>query len=126
MLPFLNYRTHKMSKLSKENKFIDISDYGRPIAKIFANLLKDTFITPVHITFIFGICGLIAVYCILHKLYATAAIFLILKSVIDAIDGELARVKKIPSYTGRYLDSIFDILLNFLFLFAIGTSSSVN
>jgi phosphatidylglycerophosphate synthase len=109
-----------MSKLSKENKFIDFSDYGRPIAKICAKLLKNTSITPVHVTFVFGICGLIAVYCILHKLYFPAAFFLLLKSIIDAVDGELARVKKMPSYTGRYLDSIFDILLNFLFLLSIG------
>lgn len=109
-----------MSKLSKENKFIDISDYGRPAAKFSAQLLKETSVTPVQVTFVFGICGLIAVYCILQELYVAAAVFLILKSIIDGIDGELARVKKTPSYTGRYLDSIFDILLNFIFLIAIG------
>ena len=118
---FLSSRTTlKMSKLSKENKFIDVSDYGRPIAKICAKLLQNTFVTPVQVTFVFGICGLIAVYCILNQLYVAAAVFLILKSIIDAVDGELARVKKMPSYTGRYLDSIFDILLNFLFLLSIG------
>ena len=49
-----------------------------------------------------------------------AGFCLILKSIIDALDGELSRVKNTPSYTGRYLDSIFDIVLNFLFLVAIG------
>ena len=39
--------------------------------------------------------------------------------IIDAADGELARVKNTPSYTGRYLDSIFDLILNFLILTAI-------
>ena len=39
--------------------------------------------------------------------------------MIDAADGELARLKKTPSYTGRYLDSVFDIILNFLFLMTI-------
>ena len=38
--------------------------------------------------------------------------FIILKSIIDAADGELARVKQTPSYAGRYLDSVFDIILN--------------
>lgn len=109
-----------MSKLSKENKFFDISDYGRPIAKICAKQLKNTRITPVQVTLVFGVCGLLAVYCILQKFYFLAAILLILKSIIDAIDGELARVNQTPSYTGRYLDSIFDILLNLLFLMAIG------
>ena len=44
-----------------------------------------------------------------------APFFIILKSIIDAADGELARIKKTPSYTGRYLDSIFDIILNLIF-----------
>jgi phosphatidylglycerophosphate synthase len=109
-----------MSKLSKENKFIDISDYGRPIAKIGAQLLKETAVTPIHVTLVFGICGIVAIYSILQHWYLSAAIFLILKSIIDGIDGELARVKKTPSYTGRYLDSVFDILLNAGFLIAIG------
>jgi hypothetical protein len=43
----------------------------------------------------------------------------VLKSGIDAADGELARLKNTPSYVGRYLDSVFDICLNFLFLATI-------
>ncbi|REL37714.1 CDP-alcohol phosphatidyltransferase [Rhodohalobacter sp. SW132] len=108
-----------MSKLSLQDKFIDISDYGRPFATRLAALLKHTSATPVHITLVFGVCGLIAVYAILIEFFVTAAIFLILKSIIDAADGELARVKKSPSYTGRYLDSIFDFILNFLVITAI-------
>jgi CDP-diacylglycerol--serine O-phosphatidyltransferase len=49
-----------------------------------------------------------------------AAFFLILKSVLDAADGELARVKETPSYTGRFLDSVSDIILNFIILSAVG------
>ena len=108
-----------MSKLSYKEKFIDVSDYGRPIAVTLASWLKNTPATPVQVTLLFGVCGLFAVYSILNGNYATAAIFLVLKSIIDAVDGELARVKKIPSYTGRYLDSIFDIILNFMVLMAI-------
>ncbi|MDZ7897341.1 MAG: CDP-alcohol phosphatidyltransferase family protein [Arcicella sp.] len=115
-----------MSKLSQENKFFDVSDYGRPIANFCANILKNTVATPVQVTLVFGVCGLCAVYCILHGFYITAGILLILKSIIDAIDGELSRLKKTPSYTGRYLDSIFDIILNFLFLMAIWHVSQVS
>lgn len=108
-----------MSKLSKENKFLDVSDYGRPIANFCANILKNTSTTPVQVTLMFGVCGLIAIYCIIKGFYITAGFLLILKSIIDAIDGELSRLKKTPSYTGRYLDSVFDIILNFMFLMAI-------
>ena len=113
-----------MSKLPSEAKFFDVSDYGRTPAVFFANRLKNTRLTPIHATLLFGICGLIAVYCILKGHYTTAGFCLILKSIIDALDGELSRVKNTPSYTGRYLDSIFDIILNFLFLAAIAWVSA--
>ncbi len=108
-----------MSKLSAAQKFFDVSDYGRPIASAVAKRLKNTSVTPVQVTLVFGICGLGAVFCIIQGWYITAGLLLILKSIIDAVDGELARQKKTPSYTGRYLDSVFDNLLNFLFLMAV-------
>lgn len=56
---------------------------------------------------------------ILQHHYILASFFIILKSIIDAADGELARIKNTPSYVGRYLDSVFDIILNLLFLMTI-------
>jgi len=109
-----------MSKLPEEHKFIDLSDYGRPFAKVIAHALKNTLFTPIHLTIGFIIAGLFAIYCIVLGHYWLAAFFLILKSILDAADGELARVKQKPSYTGRYLDSVADILLNALFFLAIG------
>jgi len=109
-----------MSKLPKEHQFTDLSDYGRPIARVIANSLKSTKFTPIDVTIAFVISGLIGVYCIILGYYWTAAFFLILKSILDAADGELARVKETPSYTGRFLDSFSDIILNFIILATIG------
>jgi hypothetical protein len=108
-----------MSKLTAQDKFLDLSDYGRPFGKFLANQLKSTRFTPIHVTILFGISGLIAIYCIVIQQYFWAAFFIVLKSGIDAADGELARLKNTPSYVGRYLDSVFDIILNFLFLMTI-------
>jgi len=108
-----------MSKLPKENKFIDLSDYGRPVAIVIAKSLKNTSLTPIHVTIGFIICGFIAIFCILNQYYWATAFFLILKSILDAADGELARLKETPSYTGRYLDSVSDIILNLLLLITI-------
>lgn len=108
-----------MSKLSPENKFIDFSDYGRVLAKPFAKSIVNTPFTPVHVTLLFFIAGLIAIYYIIQEEYLLAAIFLVIKSIIDAADGELARLRNKPSYIGRYLDSILDLVLNFLILFTI-------
>ncbi|QTE23493.1 CDP-alcohol phosphatidyltransferase family protein [Polaribacter cellanae] len=103
-----------MSKIPKKHQFIDLSDYGRPIAKIIANTLKNTSFTPIHVTIAFVVSGFIGVFCIVKGYYWLAAFFFILKSILDAADGELARIKETPSYTGRFLDSVSDIILNFI------------
>ena len=108
-----------MSKLTAQDKFLDLSDYGRPLGKWFANLLKNTRFTPIHVTLLFGVSGLLAIFFILNHQFYIAGFFIVLKSIIDAADGELARLKNTPSYVGRYLDSIFDIILNFMFFMAI-------
>lgn len=108
-----------MSKLPKQNQFLDLSDYGRPFARIIAKSLKNTSFTPVHLTLLFVISGCVAIACVLSNYYWAALFFLILKSVLDAADGELARIKKTPSFTGRYLDSVSDIILNLLILLTI-------
>ncbi len=108
-----------MSKLAAQDKFLDLSDYGRSFGRFFAQQLKNTCFTPIHVTLLFGLSGLIAIYCILNHYFLLAGFFILLKSGIDAADGELARIKNTPSYSGRYLDSVFDIVLNFLFLMAI-------
>lgn len=112
-------KLNTMSKLSTKNQFLDFSDYGRPVANWIAEQLKNTAITPIHVTFGFGISGLLAILCMMNQYYVTAVFFLILKSILDAADGELSRVKNTPSYTGRYLDSNFDIILNLLLLITI-------
>lgn len=108
-----------MSKLPTAHKFLDLSDYGRPIAKFIANSLKNTSFTAIDVTIAFIISGLIAIYCIIEDYIWLAAFFLILKSILDAADGELARIKEKPSYTGRYLDSVADIILNALIFITI-------
>lgn len=106
-----------MPKLPKEYQFLDLADYGRSLAHFIASKLKNTSFTPLHVTTWFILSGLLAIVCMINEYRIAAAIFLILKSVLDAADGELARIKNTPSYVGRYYDSIADIILNFCFLF---------
>jgi len=108
-----------MSKLPKEHRFLDLSDYGRPIATLIANRLMSTKVTPVHVTLAFVISGLVAVTFIVYGHFWPALFFLLLKSILDAADGELARLKNTPSHTGRYFDSISDYVLNFLVISSI-------
>lgn len=110
-----------MSKLPKEYQFVDLSDYGRRPARWIATQVGGTRITPIHITTWFVVAGLIVVPCIVHGYYLVAGFFLVLKSILDAADGELSRINNRPSYVGRYYDSIADIILNFIFLLTIAT-----
>lgn len=105
-----------MSKLPPKHQFVDLSDYGRFVARWIASALRHTSVTPIQVTSWFIVSGLLAIGCILNDYYVAGAFFLILKSILDAADGELSRLKNTPSYTGRYYDSIADIILNFLFL----------
>ncbi len=107
-----------MSKLPKKYQFYDLSDYGRSSGHWIANKLKNTIFTPIDVTTLFIIVGFLAVGCIINGYYKTAAFLIIIKSILDAADGELSRLKKKPSYIGRYYDSIADIILNFCLLLA--------
>ena len=68
-----------MSKLAAQDKFLDLSDYGRSFGKFLANHLKNTRFPPIHVTILFGISGLIAIACILYGNYLSAGFFIILK-----------------------------------------------
>jgi len=105
-----------MSKLPKKYQFIDLSDYGRKPGHWIASRLQHTNLTAIHVTTMFIISGLIAIGFLLNGYLMTSAFFIILKSILDAADGELSRLKKNPSYVGRYYDSIADLVLNFCFL----------
>jgi hypothetical protein len=108
-----------MKKLGAQYRFIDLSDYGRPLSDQIALTLKNTWVTAIHLTLLFGFAGILAFYAMVEGHYKTALLLLLIKSVIDGADGALARLNNQPSYTGRYLDSVFDILLNLIFLGAI-------
>ena len=66
-----------MSKLGVENKFIDVSDYGRPIAKMIAETLKETRVTAIHVTLLFGVSGILAIVFMDFSMFWLAGFFLI-------------------------------------------------
>lgn len=115
-----------MPKLPPDHKFWDLSDYARPGAILLVRILLPTRVGAITLTWLFTIVGLISVILIFNRYaLALAGGLLILKSLLDAADGEMARARNCPSHTGRYLDSINDLLLNGLVLFAIGIPLTV-
>ncbi|MFL2598114.1 MAG: CDP-alcohol phosphatidyltransferase family protein [Flavobacteriaceae bacterium] len=108
-----------MAKLPKKHQFLDLSDYGRSPGHWIARKIQYTDLTPIHVTTMFIITGFIAIGFLLNGYFITSAFFIILKSILDATDGELSRLNKRPSYVGRYYDSIADLILNFCFLLTL-------
>lgn len=117
-----------MTKLPENKNFIDLSDYARPFALALVKLLIPTKIGAYTITASFLIVGVLASYIIYTDQNLILASFLILvKSLLDAADGEIARQRNEPSMVGRYLDSVFDFIVNaLLFLsFALAFDTSI-
>ena len=89
-------------------RVIDLSDWGRPIARKTAKWLRDKPISVIQVT---NLHLLLTIYCswlILNGSTIVACGLLIVKGVIDAVDGELARIRSKPSHVGRYWDTIAD------------------
>ena len=109
-----------MTKLPKDKSFIDFSDYARPFALGLVKLLMPTKIGAYTITTSFLIVGILASYLIyINENLVLAAILILVKSMLDAADGEIARRRNEPSMVGRYLDSVFDFIINLLLFYSI-------
>ena len=98
----------------------DLSDWGRPIARFFANILKETKISVLMVTNFHLLLSIFCAWLILQEYIIEGCILLVIKGVVDAIDGELARIRERPSHVGRYWDTIADTLGLILVTYAFG------
>lgn len=109
-----------MTKLPEDKKFLDLSDYARPFALALVKVLMPTRIGAYTITTSFLLVGFAASYLIyLNENLVLPAVLILVKSMLDAADGEIARRRNEPSMVGRYLDSVFDFIVNLLLFLSI-------
>jgi hypothetical protein len=106
-------------KLKNKHRFVDLSAYGHFISRWMVRVLAPLGVSSIMITWLFFIVGLWANAMLVSGQFIAVAILLPVKSIIDGADGAMARYLNRPSYTGRYLDSIFDFILNGLLFFAL-------
>ncbi|MBI3240795.1 MAG: CDP-alcohol phosphatidyltransferase family protein [Chloroflexi bacterium] len=101
-----------MDKVPPQATFLDLSDYARPAALWLVRTLLATPITSIHLTLAFTIVGLAAALLFaLDRWLPLAGALLLLKSMLDAADGSLARARQKPSRVGRFLDSVCDFVV---------------
>ncbi len=82
--------------------------YRHRLAKKIAHLLRNTPVTANHITFLHSIVGIFAAYLVYRKEYIFAVLVYEVRTLLDCMDGILARLKKESSAFGRTLDTIAD------------------
>lgn len=102
-------------KVQADDRFLDLSDYGRPLARRLVRLVVGTSITPVQITLSYTVVGVVAAVLFARGGYVNGVVagaLLLVKSTLDAADGSLARARQRPSRVGRFLDSICDFAVN--------------
>lgn len=94
--------------------------FNRPISRyISGTLLRMPQMKPVYATLAAGLIGTIMALCLVFGaevgLLAGAALFQA-ASIIDGVDGEIARATFRSSWSGAMLDSMVDAATNFAFI----------
>ncbi len=125
-----NSTSFEYKKSLKEKNKILLNDiikiekiFHRPLASLIVRAIYKSNITPNQVTYVSFFLGLAAIFSYIQATpfyFMLGGIFTILSSVVDCVDGQLARVKNMCSEYGAYLDLFFDRIVDFGILASIG------
>ncbi len=127
-------KSRKLSKIilratSKTSDGIVSRKINRPISMTISGLLlRSNFIRPIHATIATAITAIIMLFYFLTGSYGGMVIGAILfqtASMLDGVDGEIARATFRSSEFGASLDSMTDAATNLFFIIGLGISLSV-
>jgi phosphatidylglycerophosphate synthase len=93
------------------------------LARRLVSPLKDSWVTPNHLTTVRLLVGLAAAFAFTHGTYGwsnLAALLLTLSNFLDHTDGELARISGKGSRAGHIYDLSSDAVVTILLFIAIG------
>ena len=93
-----------------DRNVVDLSEWGRPFARVVARYLKEKPVSVIQVTNLHLVLTIFCAWLILQGDMILACSLLIIKGVIDAVDGELARMRERPSHVGRYWDTVADTI----------------
>lgn len=101
---------------------------NRPCSLFISKRIANSFITPNMVT-VFGlILGLGAAALMFFGIPWMMVLGVVLwqiSSMVDGIDGELARMRMSPSHKGEWFDTVADDITNITFMFGLGHALSV-
>lgn len=99
-----------------------IEDIYSRISKLITPYFLNTNLTPNHITIIsgiFGIIGALMLFINQHEYLILSSFLIQIYAILDLVDGDIARIKKLQSNFGMWLDIFFDKLIDFLIVLSI-------
>lgn len=92
----------------------------RPLSNRFVPLLQRIDVSPPTVVLANAVAGLIAALALTRGQLLAAAVLLQLKTLLDNMDGQLARASGRVTLTGRYLDTVADLVVNAALFAALG------
>lgn len=101
---------------------------NRPCSLFVSKRIANSFITPNMVTafgLVVGLAGAALMFSGKPAFMVIGVILWQLSSMIDGIDGELARMRLSPSHSGEWFDTIADDITNISFLVGLGHALSV-
>ena len=98
----------------------DLSDWGRPLARFAATILRERRVSVLMVTNTHLLMSVLGAFLIINSRVVEGCALLVLKGVVDAVDGELARIRERPSHVGRYWDTIADTIGLGFVMYAFG------
>ena len=92
----------------------------RPLSNLLVPLLVRTRVPPPAVVLANAAIGLVAAIVLARGDLLAAALLLQLKTLLDNVDGALARATDQVTLAGRYLDTIADLVVNLAVFVALG------
>lgn len=125
VFPVKKFSYDNTLKINTANEFFNFQHYLLFSSKQITKFLYYSPVTPHQVIFISMISGILASFLFVQHskiLISIGALFLILKNILDKVDGSLARVKNSVSRRGRFYDSLSDFIVSFSVFSAIAYS----
>ena len=113
--------------LGREDDGLVAHFINRPISIQISRVLVNTFVTPNQITAVGLAFGLLAAALVASGDWLTmvlAGLSLQTSSLLDGVDGELARMRLTMSHSGEWFDTVCDDVINISFMLGLGIAST--
>ena len=94
--------------------------FYRPLANRFVPLFRWARVPPPAVVLANAAVGFVAAFALARGDLSAAAVLLQLKTLLDNLDGQLARASGRVTLVGRYLDTLADLLVNAALFAALG------